>query len=65
MRTQALRVVLLAAIWAQLAGVLATGAFADPAGRRTSPPQAASWTSSLRSLSTSNPTSPRTTSYRP
>jgi len=65
MRTQALRIVMLAAIWAHLAGGLATGAFADPVGRRTAPPQqATSWTSLLRSQNASNPTSPRTISYR-
>ena len=66
MRTQALRIVILAAIglgaiWAHLAGAPAAAAFANPA----SPPAAASGTSSLRSLSASNPVPPSAASYRP
>jgi hypothetical protein len=54
MRTQALRILILAAIGAYLAGALGSAAFADPAGVRTTPSPGTSWTGS-----------PRPTSYRP
>ena len=71
MRAKSLRIVILAAIWlaaiwAHLAGALATAAFANPAPlMRTAPPAAASGTSLLRSLSASNPIPPSAASYRP
>jgi hypothetical protein len=64
MRTQALRIVSLAAILATLTGGLATGAFAEPVGGQTPPQGAASWTSSSRPLNSSDFTSTRAISYR-
>jgi hypothetical protein len=63
MLTHALRIGILTAILAHLTGALATGAAADPA--RLNPSPAASWTSSLPSVSPASPNLPRPTSYRP
>lgn len=65
MLTHALRSVILTAILAHLTGALATGAAADPARLKTNPSPAASWTSSLSSVSPASPNLPRPTSYRP
>src|SRR5262245_61195622 len=65
MRTQVLRIVIPAAMWASLTGAIATEASANAAGLGKSPPPSVTWTQLLRSASASNTTSARDTGYWP